>query len=184
MQMKIMETIRQVTKVETRGVLERKVLLVESVLSQGIRVNVKDAQGIIFRFVDANNYLIQLYSKISMVKVIIYPIKHFRSRSKDRRSRRRSSRSKSRDRRRRSKSKEKSSSKKSSRHRSRSKDKERSEKKRGRSKERNRESRRSRSKEGRSQRDRTPEHMSDSRVTRDYDQEEAGFESCGDMKVK
>lgn len=48
------ETIRQVTKVETRGVQELKVLLVESVLSQRIRVNVKDDQGMIFGFVDTD----------------------------------------------------------------------------------------------------------------------------------
>ena len=33
-------------------------------------------------------------------------------------------------------------------------------------------------------RERSPGHASDSRVVRDYDQEEAGFESNGDIKVR
>ena len=33
-------------------------------------------------------------------------------------------------------------------------------------------------------RERSPGHGSDSRVVRDYDQEEAGFESNGDVKVR
>ena len=33
-------------------------------------------------------------------------------------------------------------------------------------------------------RERSPGHISDSRVVRDYDQEEAGFESNGDVKVR
>jgi len=33
-------------------------------------------------------------------------------------------------------------------------------------------------------RERSPGHASDSRVVRDYDQEEAGFESNGDIKVQ
>jgi len=105
--------------------------------------------------------------------------KRSRSRSKDRRSHRRGSRSKSRERRRRSRSREKGSSKKSSRHRSKSRDRERSERKRSRSKERSRDSRSNYSKDGRSLREKTPEHKG---VTRDYDQEEAGFESNGDVK--
>ena len=103
----------------------------------------------------------------------------FRSRSKERRSHRRSSRSKSRERRRRSRSKEKSSSKKSSRHRSRSRDRDRRERKRSRSKDGDRDAR-----GGRSMRERTPDHKVDARVIRDYDQEEAGFESSGDIKVR
>ena len=76
MQMKIAETIRQVTKVETRDGQERKVLLVENVPSQGTRVNEKGAQGMIFSFAYANdplNRFIQLllYSIISMLKLII-----------------------------------------------------------------------------------------------------------------
>ena len=109
---------------------------------------------------------------------------NFSSRSKDRHSRRRSSRSRSRDRKKRSRSKEKSSSKKSSRHRSKSRDRERNERKRSRSKERNRDSRTNSSKDVRSMRERSPGHASDSRVVRDYDQEEAGFESNGDIKVR
>jgi len=109
--------------------------------------------------------------------------KRSRSRSKERKSRRRSSRSRSRDRRRRSKSKEKRNSKKSSRHRSKSRDRERGERKRSRSKERDRESKGNRTKDSKSLRERTPESFSgDARVTRDYDQEEAGFESIGDIK--
>ena len=101
-----------------------------------------------------------------------------RSRSKERSSRRK--RSRSRERRRRSRSRDKGSSKKSSRHRSKSKDRDRSDRKRSRSREKEREQRGIRSKDHR--RDRTPE--SDARVTRDYDQEEAGFESSGDTKVR
>jgi len=103
--------------------------------------------------------------------------KKSRSRSKERRSHRRSSRSKSRERRRRSRSKEKSSSKKSSRHRSRSRDRDRRERKRSRSKDGDRDAR-----GGRSMRERTPDHKVDARVIRDYDQEEAGFDSSGDIK--
>merc|ERR1712226_378999 len=66
-----------------------------------------------------------------------------------------------------------------SRHRSKSRDRERSERKRSRSKERSRDSRSNYSKDGRSLREKTPEHKG---VTRDYDQEEAGFESNGDVK--
>ena len=32
-------------------------------------------------------------------------------------------------------------------------------------------------------RERSPDHKGESRVIRDYDQEEAGFESSGDIKV-
>jgi len=108
--------------------------------------------------------------------------KRSRSRSKERRSHRRGSRSKSRERRKRSRSKDKSSSKKSSRHRSRSRDRDRSDRKRSRSKERDRDTRGNYAKEGRSLRERSPDHKGESRVIRDYDQEEAGFESSGDIK--
>lgn len=170
-------------KLAVKDVPNQKVHQNERDLNQKIEGNVERDQGITIykkpglpRFFQKNpDY--QIHRKTNCLN-------NFRSRSKDRRSHRRGSRSKSRERRRRSRSKEKSSSKKSSRHRSKSRDRERSERKRSRSKERSRDSRGNYAKEGRSLRERTPEHKGDARVTRDYDQEEAGFESNGDVKVQ